>query len=259
MFRVLGPIRIGPSYSEYAPTSAKVRSLLATLVVSADRVVPKHTLIEELWGEEPPRTATTALHVHVSRLRKELPDQVRSRLVTESPGYLLRVSGEDVDLHCFERMLAGGLRELTERRFDRAVASLRGALDLWRGPALADVDTGPLLTSALTRIDELRTVAQVRYVEAMLSAGWHQEVVGELRALVTERPMREQFCELLMLALYRSGRQVEALENYRSLRSRLNRELGIEPSRRLQHLHRAILQADRSLEVSSWSFAEGHE
>jgi DNA-binding SARP family transcriptional activator len=253
MFRVLGPIRIGPSNSEYAPTSAKVRSLLATLVVSADRVVPKHALIEELWGEQPPRTAVTALHVHVSRLRKELPDDVRSRLVTESPGYLLRAAGEDVDLHCFERMLAGGVRELADRRFDHAVASLRGALDLWRGPALADVDVGPLLTSAATRIDELRTVAQVRYVEAMMSAGWHQEVVGELRALVAERPLREQFYEQLMLALYRSGRQVEALESYHGLRKRLSTELGIEPSHRLQRLQQAILQADRGLESSAWS------
>nr|MDT0665031.1 AfsR/SARP family transcriptional regulator [Micromonospora sp. DSM 115978] len=187
------------------------------------------------------------------------PPQVRPNLVTEPSGYLLRVPFEEVDLHCFERMLNQGLRELAALQYEQAIESLRGALDLWRGPALADVAAGPMLSSAASRVDELRTAAQVRYMEAMMSTQRHHEVVGELRALIAERPLLERFYEQLMLALYRSGRQAEALECYRDLRFRLSGELGIDPSRRLQRLHRAILQADLELETASWSFSSARE
>lgn len=259
MFRVLGPVRIGPSYSEYAPKSAKIRSLLATLVVSANRVVPKHALIEELWGERPPRTASTALHVYVSNLRKELPEAVRMAVLTEPSGYLLRASWEEFDLHCFQRKLDQGVAEMAALRYDAAILSLRGALDLWRGPALADVAAGPLLTAAASRADELRTAAQVRYIDAMMLMERHHEVVGELRALIAEHPLLEHFYEQFMLALYRSGRQAEALECYRDLRFRLSSDLGIDPSRRLQRLHRAILQADLELESPAWSLTAARE
>jgi DNA-binding SARP family transcriptional activator len=242
---VLGPLQISVAGRVVELRRAKQRSLLALLLLNVGEVVSTDRLIEELWAGRPPKTAVGSLQNLVSELRKVLGPEV---LRTRAPGYVLDVDPELVDLHRFLRLVAqAGAGKDPELR----AAQLREALALWRGPPLADLALEPFAQVEIARLEELRTAAREELIYAELEVGRHSQLVGELEALVAEHPLRERLRGQLMLALYRSGRQAEALEAYRAARETLVEELGIEPSPELQRLEQAILRHDRKLELSS--------
>ncbi|TCO62332.1 DNA-binding SARP family transcriptional activator [Actinocrispum wychmicini] len=228
----------------------KVETVLATLLVRANQVVTNDQLIGELWGERPPRRALAALHVYVSQLRKFLGVGRRgeSPIVTRSPGYLIRVVGDDLDLDVFRRLVLMGREHMRAKRYEEASATFAEALDLWRGPALGDLREGSIVQGFATWLEELRLECVEMLVEADFMLGRHRELVSFLYTLVSEHPLHEAFYRQLMLALYRSDRQGDALQVYRVAREKLTAELGIEPCRALRDLHRAILQADDRLD-----------
>jgi DNA-binding SARP family transcriptional activator len=198
-------------------------------------VVSTDTLVDDLWGAQPPPAAANTVQYYVSQLRKRLG---ADRILTRPPGYLIRVDPGALDLHSFEQLLGRGDAD-----------SLREALALWRGAALADVAYEAFAQAEISRLEELRVAALERRIDADLEAGLHHELVGEVEKLVREHPLRERLRGQLMLALYRSGRQAEALEAYRALRAALVDELGVEPSQPLQELERAMLRRDSSLDA----------
>jgi len=242
-FRVLGPLEAVANGSSLALGGAKQRALLAMLLLHTNEVISTERLIDELWGESPPATVTKSIHVYVSRLRKELGEE---RLVTRSPGYVLRVEPGDLDLQRFEALLA----EARDGDADAATTArtLREALDLWRGPPLADLAYEAFAQPEIARLEELRWAALEARIDAELACGRHAELVGELQALIAEHPLRERLHGQLMLALYRSGRQADALEAYRGARELLLDELGLEPNEDLKRLEAAILRQDPELE-----------
>ena len=215
------------------------RKLLAILLVHANEVVSTDRLVHELWGDDPPKTAVPALHNAVSRLRKALGDTV---VQTRSPGYTLEVSAGELDAARFEQLLAEAVGS-PEQAADR----LREALALWRGPALADFAYEPFAQSAIARLEELHIVAIEDRIEADLALGRHDVLVGELGSLIIDHPFRERLRRQLMVALYRAGRQADALGAYQDARRMLSDELGVDPSPALKELERAILQHDPSL------------
>ena len=243
-FRLLGPLEVVEHDRLLELGGRKQRALLAVLLLHANDVVSTERLIDELWGESPPPTVAKSLQGYVSKLRKQIGS---GRLVTRTPGYLLQVDGSELDVARFESLVAEA------RGADPAVASqrLREALALWRGPPLADLAYEPFAQVAIARLEELRLAAIEERIDAELAGGSHRELVGELEALVAEHPLRERTRRQLMLALYRSGRQAEALERYEAARNALVEELGIEPGRQLRELHRAILLQDEGLEVAA--------
>src|SRR4051812_34085460 len=232
-FRILGPLEVLEEGRPFALGGAKQRALLAVLLLRANEVVSRGRLIDELWGGEPPDTAHTALQVHVSQLRKLLG---RDTIVTQTPGYLIRVSDGELDLHRFERLVA------TARTEEPAQAArlLREGLALWRGAPLAELGDS-FARAERARLEEQRLAALEQRIEAELALGRHAELVPELEGLVREQPLRERLRGKLMLALYRCGRQSDALEVYRSGRRLLDQELGLKPDDELQRLEKAIL------------------
>jgi DNA-binding SARP family transcriptional activator len=247
-FRILGPLEVWDRGVEVSPAGPKPRALLAVLLLHANEVVPADRLIDELWGAESPAHAADALRVNVSRLRKALPHDV---LTTRSPGYVVRVDADQLDLHRFERLVDDGRSLLGRGLAADASARLRESLSLWRGPALADFAYESFAQSAIARLEEIRLAAVELRIDADLALGRHHELVGELEGLVAEHPLRERLRTGLMTALYRSGRQAEALDAYQDARRALVDELGIAPSPALQELERAILRQDSALEVAS--------
>jgi DNA-binding SARP family transcriptional activator len=229
-FRILGPLEVRDNGRIVDVGAAKQRALLAMLLLNANRVVSTDALIESLWGERPPETAGKALQVYVSQLRKALG---RDRIVTRSPGYELLMAPDELDLQRFERLFAN--EEYGE------------ALRLWRGSPLAEFAYEPFAQSEIARIDELGQACLERRIDSDLSAGRHAELVGELEALVRAHPLRERLRAQLMLALYRSGRQADALDAYQAGRALLSDELGLEPAAELKELQRAILAHDPAL------------
>jgi DNA-binding SARP family transcriptional activator len=199
-----------------------------------------------VWAEEPPDTAVNVLQGYVSQLRKELG---RDTIETREPGYLLQVDHDSLDLHRFERLASDGTELFERGQAEDAAVLLRESLALWRGAALADIADEGFLRQAAARLDELRLVALERRIEADLACGRHTELVGELETLAAEYPLRERPRALHMLALYRSGRQADALAAYRMARATLVDELGIEPGGALQELERAILQHHPALDL----------
>ncbi|AJE80631.1 Putative regulatory protein AfsR-like protein [Streptomyces albus] len=251
-FQVLGPLAVRaaePGRSTLTPRAAKLRVVLATLLVRRGEIVSVAGLIDELWGDRPPRTAKTTLQVYVSQLRKRLFGGApgTGTLETRMPGYLLQVDPEQLDLSAFESLHARGREAMEDRDWDRAADRQRRALALWRGPLLSDTPHGALLGTAATRLAELRTSALEQRIRAELHQGRHHDLVGELQGLTAEFPLREEFHAHLMVALYRTGRQAEALRAFAALRRTLVEELAIEPGRALQELHRRILAADETL------------
>jgi DNA-binding SARP family transcriptional activator len=238
--RILGPLEVVVGGRTLALAGAQQRALLALLVLHANEVVSSERLLDELWGEEQPGAGRAALRVRISQLRKTIGADA---IVTRPPGYVLRVGPDDVDLARFERLVANA--DGVEPGV--AAARLREALALWRGPPLADVAYEPFAQMAIARLEELRLVALERRIDADLALGRHAELVPELQALVAEHPLREGTQARLMVALYRTGRQAEALAAYREARRLLVEELGIEPSTALQELERAILRHDAAL------------
>jgi DNA-binding SARP family transcriptional activator len=247
-FRILGPLEVWDGGGEVSLGGAKPRALLAGLLLHPNEVVPTDRLIDELWGEDSPEDAAAALRVNVSRLRKALPQDV---LTTRSPGYLIRVEPNELDLHRFERLVDEGRDLLARGLAAEASERLRHALSLWRGPALADFAYDSFAQTAIARLEEIRVAAVELRIDADLVLGRHHELVAELEALVAEQPLREGLRRSLMTALYRSDRQAEALSVYQDARRALVDELGIDPSPALQELEQAILRQDPSLEVEA--------
>jgi DNA-binding SARP family transcriptional activator len=241
-FRLLGPLEVLEHDRLLALGGGRQRSLFAVLLLHANEVVSTDRLIDSLWGRTPPLTAGKSVQVYVSRLRKELRD---GRLVTRAPGYVLRVERSELDLGRFEQLVAEAGRADPQT----AARKLRQALALWRGPALADLAYEQFVQSEISRLEELRWAALEQRIDADLASARHAELVGELEALVAEHPLRERLRCQLMLALYRSARQAEALDAYRAARRELSEELGLEPSEELKRLERAILRQDPVLDL----------
>jgi adenylate cyclase len=246
--RVLGPLEVLRDGQPVAVTAAKERTLLALLVANHGRTLPVGQLAEDLWEGSPPESASAALRVHISRLRRTLAASgIEGILVTRPPGYLLDVPPESVDITRFQSMVTAARAALAEDRPNEAVTGFRAALDLWRGPALAEVAASTFATAEAIRLEQSRLTTLEECLAAELACGRHREVMAELEALVHEHSLRERFWELLMLALYRSGRQPDALRAFQDLRSRLGNELGLDPSPSLMELERAIVAHDPSL------------
>jgi DNA-binding SARP family transcriptional activator len=220
-FRILGPLEVVDGDRQVAIAGSKQRALLAILLLHSNAVVSRDRLIDELWGESPPDTASTALQVHVSQLRKSLGRDV---IVTRTPGYMIRVEAGELDLQRFEQLV----EEARGKEAAPAAATLRDALRLWRGPPLADLD-GSVALPERGQLEEQRLSALEHRIDAELELGLHSQQLPELEALVREDPLRERCRAQLMLALYRSGRQAEALDVYSRGRRLLADELGLEP------------------------------
>jgi ABC-type transport system substrate-binding protein/DNA-binding SARP family transcriptional activator/DNA-binding beta-propeller fold protein YncE len=250
-FRILGPLQVLDGERELPLGSPKAQALLAALLLHPGAVVSRDRLIEELWGESPPPTAGKALNVHISQLRKTLARNGDQPVATRAPGYVLEVAPERLDAARFERLVSDARERLAEGDFEAATRLLRDALALWRGPALDGVELEAASRNEVGRLEELRLAAQMDRIDCELGLGLHEQLIGELEALVAEHPLRERLRGQLMLALYRSGRQADALSCYREARERLVGELGIEPSVPLQRLERAILNQDPSLEAAA--------
>jgi DNA-binding SARP family transcriptional activator/streptogramin lyase len=239
-FAILGPLEVHDGDGPVSLGGGQQRKLLAVLLLHRNEAVSGDRLVGELWGDTPPDTAVKALQGYVSQLRKRLgADAVE----TMRSGYRLRVDEEDLDSSRFEGLLAGA------RTLDRApaAAQLRAALALWRGPALADFAYDEFAQSEISRLEELRLSCIERRIDLELALGHHDDLVPELEALVRAHPLRELFRRHLMVALYRCGRQADALEAYRDARTTLRDELGLEPSETLKMLEKAILEHDPSI------------
>jgi DNA-binding SARP family transcriptional activator len=254
-FRILGPIEVIADGRPLALGGTKQRALLGMLLLHANEVVSNDRLIEELWPEERRERAVKALQVAVARLRKALEpgrsanSDARS-LVTRSPGYELRVDPERLDAKRFEALVAEARRALAAGDAQSARQALDSALSLWRGPPLVDLSYESFAQAEIGRLEELRLGAVEYRAEAHLALGRHDDVIGEMEGLVAQQPLRERPRRLLMLALYRAGRQADALEAYQSARAALVEQLGIEPGRELRELHQAILQQDPGLDLA---------
>ncbi|HEV8100071.1 MAG TPA: BTAD domain-containing putative transcriptional regulator, partial [Gaiellaceae bacterium] len=246
-FRILGPLEVREAQREVRLRGGKQRALLALLLVNANRTLAIDRIVDELWGEAVPDSAQKMVQIYVSKLRKVL---AAGMLHTRPPGYSLQLEPDDVDLHRFERLAAEARAGLDAGRPERAAADYRAALELWRGPALAEFTSEPFAQAEGARLEELRISALEGRLEADLLLGRHGDLVGELDALVARHPLREGLRRQQMLALYRSGRQAEALAAYQEARRVLADELGIEPSPALRELERLILRQDAGLDVA---------
>ncbi len=243
-FRILGPLELDAGDGPLGLGGPKQRAVLAHLVVRANQVVPAATLIDELWGEDPPETARNTLQTYVSHLRKIVG---ADRITARPPGYVLAIGPDELDLTRFDALVdESKLARPTDARLARA--ALEEALSMWRGPALADVRDDPSLMAEATRLDALRLDTEEARLELLLELGEHARAVGELEALLARYPLRERSWGQLTLALYRSGRQADALAAFGRARSILADELGIDPSPELVRLHERILRQDPSLE-----------
>jgi DNA-binding SARP family transcriptional activator len=245
--RLLGPLELGEGGRPIACGGARQGAVLTMLMLHANQVVPSERLLVELWGEDAPPSASNALQAAVSRLRRVLPT---GRLVTRASGYLFRAWPGELDVDRFERLLASGRQALAADGAAQAARTLRQALSEWRGPALADFRYEPFTQAEIVRLEELRLVCLEERVEADLALGAAGELIGELQRLVAEQPLRERPRGQLMVALYRAGRQAEALAAYRELAVLLREELGLEPAPALRALEAAILRHDPALSAA---------
>lgn len=246
-FRILGPLEVVGEHGPVRLGGPKQRATLAILLLNANRVVSVDRLADDLYAGAAPVTAVTQVQRQISELRKALGAE--STIDTQPPGYVIRLAPEQLDLHRFERLTD----EAGPAEARLAAGLLREALGLWRGEALADLAFEPFARPAIDRLEEIRLAALERRVEADLALGRHVEATAELEQLVAEHPLRERLRGQLMLALYRSGRQAEALDVYRQARAKLVEEFGLEPSARLRELERSILAQDPALDPADLS------
>lgn len=250
---VLGPLEARVNGKTFTPSAAKPRQILALLSLQVGQVVTVPALIEELWGINPPRSALTTLQTYIMQLRRRIAGGLvetaaaKELLATRYGGYILDVEPDDVDACRYERMVTGGTKAMEDGDCERASQLLRTGLEMWRGQALVDVQIGPRLGLEVTRLEESRMAALETRIDADLRLGRHSSLLGELSMLSARYPTHENLCALYMIALCRAGRQWRALEIFKHLRQTLVDELGVEPSARLQHLRRAILNADPAL------------
>jgi predicted ATPase/DNA-binding SARP family transcriptional activator len=244
-FAILGPLEVRRDGRVLALGGGRPRALLAMLLLHANEPVSAERLAHGLWGEDAPAGAVRTVQVYVSRLRRALGDD--ELVVTTPAGYRLRVGPGELDAERFEQLVEDGRRALADRRADEAGGLLREALGLWRGPPLADLLYAPFVQAEIARLEEQRLAAMEERVEADLAAGRHAPLVGELQQLVAEHPLRERLHGQLMLALYRGGRQADALAAYRAARRVLVERLGVEPGPQLRALERSILDQDETV------------
>ncbi|MCW2964599.1 MAG: Transcriptional regulator [Actinomycetia bacterium] len=242
-FQVLGPLAVLANGAPVELGAPKQRSLLATLLLCAGETVPRHRLVEAVWGEAPPSSAAQSLQVYAHNLRRALGAE---RIKTVGTGYRFVLDADELDLAQFQRLLERARAAIDGGRPADAADDARRALELWRGQALADLGEEPIAAEA-ARLDDLRLDANELSVDAQLALGAHVEVLPELERLITAEPYRERFREQQIVALYRSGRQTDALAAYRDARRTLVDELGVEPGPALQELERAVLRQDASL------------
>ena len=248
-FHLLGALEVLDNDQDITPTAPKLREVLALLVLRNNQLVQIDTLIDELWGENPPSSALSTLQTYIYKLRKVLFDRPGGcALLTKQAGYLALIPPGNVDVCRFEEAMSKGLKAMEQ---DDAVVSARamaGALGLWRGPALADVQPGNVLSAHLTRLEECRLTAIELRIEAELKLGRHVELISELKELAAANPYHEGLRTKLMLALYRAGRRGEALESYQQVRMVLVDELGVEPSSQTKRMQQCLLNSDPSLD-----------
>src|SRR6478609_871743 len=245
-YRILGPLEAFDGERAISLGGARQRAVLALLVLHGNETLTSDVIVDELWGEEAPPTAVKVLQNCVSALRKQLPPET---IRTVAGAYSLALRPEELDRDRFERLLAEGRAALAAGDHADAAEQLQAALALWRGAPLSDFAYEAFANEEVARLDELHVGAQEDLIEAELALGRHDELVPELESLVTRYPLRERLRWQLMLALYRAGRQAEALEAYRAARRTLLAELGIEPGPALHELERAILAQDPGLEA----------
>lgn len=251
-FRILGPLEVQAGDRKLRLGGVKQKALLAVLLLRHGDVVSSDRLIEEIWGDDPPADAQTALQAHVSRLRKLLEPEhsgAPTLLITRAPGYVLSIDPGQLDVRRFETLVAAGRRHLDEGDPGQATARVREALELWRGRPLADLENEPFAASTARELDEAWLEALETRVEADLALGRHAELTPELTTLVRRHPLRERLRAQLMLALYRSGRQADALGAFDDGRRLLGEELGLEPGMRLRRLQAEILAQDPRLDL----------
>ena len=246
-FCLLGPLEVVGEAGPIPLGGPKQRATLAILLLGANRVVPIERLADDLYHGTAPVTAVTQVQRQVSELRRILGAPA---IETRPPGYILRLAPDQLDLHRFERLTERAAQVRARGAAQQAAELLREALGIWRGGALADLADEPFARVAIERLEEIRLAAIERRIDAELALGRHAELVGELQELVAAHPFGERFGEQLMLALYRSGRQTEALTVYRATREALVEQFGIEPTPSLRLLERAILTQDGSLDVA---------
>ncbi len=247
---LLGPLEARHNGEPLELGGSRPRALLALLALHRGSVVSLDLIVEELWGDESPATARHMVAVYVSRLRKTLGGDI---VVTRRPGYLLQVGSDEVDATRFEHLLTEGREALAAGDAESAVARLGEALALWRGPALVDFAYEPFAQAEIARLEELRLQAEEERIDAELALGHSAELVAELETLVATAPLRERRRAQHMLALYRSGRQVDALAAYQEARRAFVEELGIEPGPELRELERSILGQEEKLLVAESS------
>jgi DNA-binding SARP family transcriptional activator len=252
-FSILGPLAIEVDGRAVDAGPPKQRAVLALLVLRANHVVAVDRVIDQLWGDEPPARALGSLQAYISNLRRvlephRLPRDVPRLLATQSPGYVLRARADAIDAERFERLAVEGREHLRTGRLDLAGEILKEALDLWRGDVLVEFEREPFCLADRARLDELRAVAREDAAEVALARGNHFAAVADLEGLCADAPFRERRWELLMLALYRGGRQADALRAYQTARRTLREELGVDPGLRLRELEAAILSHDANLD-----------
>jgi DNA-binding SARP family transcriptional activator len=252
-FRVLGPLTVSTGDQDLKVGSARVRSVLARLLIQAPHPVTAAALIEELWRDKPPASAANTLQTYISQLRQLIEPDRRlghdPQVLRSLPGaYLLSVQAQQLDSWLFEEALRDGKAALDRDEPDKAAQRLGEGLALWRGPAFADVD-GLTAEREAARLEEQRLLALDLRIQADLALGRHAEIIGELEQLVAEHPWREQFVAHSMVALYRCQRQADALAVYRRTYDCLSTEVGVRPGSALQDLHQRILRQDPALEL----------
>lgn len=260
--KVLGPLEVSVGGMSIVPTASKPSQLLAMLALNAGHVVTLTALTEEIWDHRPPRSGVPTLHTYILKLRRKLQDALSGEgnvtskdiLITRRAGYLLNLEPSDVDAVRYDRLSSAGRRAVNEGDHERASRTLGEALRLWRGPALADVPTGPQLTIEAMRLEENRLGDLHLRIEADLRLGRHHQLLGELATLCARHPLLENFCAQHMVALYRSGRQSQALEAFRRLRASMVEQLGVEPSPRVRQLHHGILTGQAVIDDPNFVF-----
>ncbi|MEU9857873.1 AfsR/SARP family transcriptional regulator [Streptomyces sp. NPDC047974] len=248
---ILGPLRVSSQGVRIDIPGEKLRAIVATLSLSPGVTVSTSDLLDELWGERPPRSAVNSLQGHIARLRRALVtrsgrEDMRHVIRTSGSGYLLALSSQDVDASRFVAdVRLAGRKSVTDPA--GTISLLGRALDGWRGPALLDTGHGMICRTAAAHLEETRLLAREIVIDARLALGAHHEAVPELEQLLSRHPLRERLCEQLMLALYRSGRQAEAISTFHRVRHRLSAELGLEPGPGLRNTLAEILRQEESL------------
>ncbi len=246
-FQVLGPFEVFDDDRMCTPTPPKVNRVLALLLLQANQVVSMDSLIEELWGDDPPASAVGTAQTYIYQLRKLLDPRgphalgADEWLITKAPGYLMRVSPSQLDATAFEALSRQGRQMLETGQPERAAHLLRRALDLWQGPSLANVRCGQLLQAHAIHLEEQRLRTLELRIQADAELGHHRELIGEIRALVATHPLNEWLHGQLIAALSRSGRRGEALQAYQDLRRVLSNQLGLDPRPEIERLHQEVL------------------